>query len=183
MTLNGNKLDNILINRQKIIEPTPSLDSVIYGHGKDGMSKEDRYLQFGTPRIPDTRLIIKNNWESILSQRQTLVTISILLLLGLIFGSWGTVYAAQDSLPNETLYSIKLIRENFQLSFTSDKRDRISLLTIIANRRVEEAAALDLQGEPIPVELPALMDEYLEELAMLSADLEEATSLGAITGI
>ena len=34
--------------------------------------------------------------------------IAVLVVLGLIFGSWGTVYAAQDSEPDDILYPVKV---------------------------------------------------------------------------
>jgi len=39
------------------------------------------------------------------------LAIAVLLVLGLIFGGWGTVYAAQDSQPDDFLYPVKVAVE------------------------------------------------------------------------
>jgi hypothetical protein len=63
--------------------------------------------------------------------------IAILVVLGLIFGGWGTVYAAQDSEPDDLLYPVKeavdyldelfTIAENPDDPSTIGKRDGIQI--------------------------------------------------------
>ena len=48
------------------------------------------------------------------------VLISALVIAGLLFGGGATVYAAQDDLPNEPLYQIKLMTEETRLLMNSD---------------------------------------------------------------
>ncbi len=152
----------------------------------DKYLKEGKNLRSDNSKFSNTRLIKKkNNWDSILRQQQSIVphTIFILILIGLIFGGWGTVYAANDSLPNDLLYSVKLMRENLALSITSEPKSRISLLTTFANRRADEATILTSQGKSIPEKLPVLMESYLDEVNSLTASMDEDSYLGAITGI
>jgi hypothetical protein len=106
-----------------------------------------------------------------------------LLILGLVFGSWGTVYAAQDSLPNDFLYPVKLAGENLQLAFIRDAEARISLLTDLAGRRVAEAEALTLQGQPVPDELTDLLDGYLQELLALTLGMDDDTRQVVLEGV
>lgn len=82
-------------------------------------------------------------------------------------------YAAKDSLPNEPLYVVKLAEEDLQLMLTSDTTARISLLTIFANRRADDATILATQGQPVPQQVSALIDEYQDEIVALSASLED----------
>jgi hypothetical protein len=120
-------------------------------------------------------LLNNKPWQSLFSQRPSFVPFAavVLLIFGLVFGSVGTVYAAQDSLPNDLLYSIKLTGENLRLAFTSDTQARISLLTTFADRRLQEATILDSQGQPIPDELPVLMETYIAELLTLTTSQDE----------
>ena len=112
-----------------------------------------------------------------------LIGLAAYMVFGLVFCSWGTVYAAQDSLPGDLLYSVKLTQEELQLAFTSGTEARIRLLTSYADRRAEEAAALALQGQPVPEQLSALMDEYIQELLVLTADLDEGTQQELLKGV
>lgn len=136
-----------------------------------------KYLQFGKPVFAIAGLLNNKPWQSLFSQRPSFVPFAaaVLLIFGLVFGSVGTVYAAQDSLPNDLLYSIKLTGENLQLAFTSDTQTRISLLTTFADRRLQEATILDSQGQLIPDELPDLMETYIAELFTLTDSLDETS--------
>ena len=105
-----------------------------------------------------------------------LIVVVTFVVFGLIFGSWGTVYAAQDSLPGELLYSVELAQEDLQLALTSNPEARIRLLTSFVDRRAEEAATLDLLGQPVPDELQTMTASYLDELSILG--LVDVTHLG-----
>ena len=47
-----------------------------------------------------------------------LLATAILVILGLIFGGWGTVYAAQDSEPDDLLYPVKVAVDYLDELFT-----------------------------------------------------------------
>lgn len=65
-----------------------------------------------------------------------------LLVFGVAFGSWAaTVSASYDSLPGDTLYSLKMVAERAQLSLTSGD-DKPSLQAELAGRRLEEMAKI-----------------------------------------
>jgi len=112
-----------------------------------------------------------------------LMMVSTLLVLGLVFTSWGTVYAAQESVPGDLLYSVKLSLEDLQLSFTSDTQARIRLLTTLADYRADEASILASQGQPIPDELSTMIDGYLTELIVLTATMDEVTQQEVLEGV
>jgi len=152
MTLNDNELDRLLEENLNLIQPTPPRNPDIARHQRDAYLKQVRYLRFGKPVFVLAGLLNRKPWQSLFGQPPTLLPFAaaILLIFGLVFGSWGTVYAAQDSLPNDLLYSVKLSGENLRLAFTPDTKARISLLTTYTGRRVQEATTLALQGQPIP---------------------------------
>ena len=112
--------------------------------------KRTRYHNSGTN--PNPKATTKKSWKLTHKQIKSLVWLAIIyfLLIGLLFGSWGTAYAAMDSLPNETLYAVKLIGEDLQLMLTSEPTARISLLTTFTDRRMDEATIIAWQGQPIP---------------------------------
>jgi hypothetical protein len=175
MTYYGDELDKGLKEKLDLLQETPPRDPIKASQRRDEYLKQVKYLQYGKPVFSIAGLLNSRAWKSLFSQRPSLVPFAaaVLLIFGLVFGSVGTVYAAQDSLPNDLLYSIKLTGENLRLAFTADTEDRISLLTSYADRRLQEATILDAQEQPIPVELATLMDGYINELISLTASLDE----------
>jgi hypothetical protein len=103
------------------------------------------------------------------------LAVSYLVVIGLLFGSFGTAFAAKDSLPNEPLYAVKLAGEDLQLFLTSDSAARISLLTTFANRRVDEATILASQGKPVPEQVTTLIVEYQKEIDELATIMVDET--------
>jgi hypothetical protein len=177
MTYNGDELDKDLKEKLDLLQETPPRDPVMASQRRDEYLRKVRYLHYGKPMFAIAGLLNSRPWKSSFGQRPSLVpfAVAIMLIFGVVFGSVGTVYAAQDSLPSDWLYSIKLTGENLRLAFTPDTEAKISLLTSYADRRLQEATTLDAQGQPIPVELATLMDGYLIELTSLAASLDEST--------
>jgi len=67
---------------------------------------------------------------------------TILVILTLALGGTGaTVYAAQDSLPDDALYPVKTASEQAQLALTTNTQTRLELLLRFSERRMDEIAA------------------------------------------
>ena len=94
------------------------------------------------------------------------------LVLTLVFGgATATAFAAQDSLPAEPLYAVKLITEDLRLSLTADPIAEISLLTEFAARRAQEMAQLASAHRAIPAEVTMRLESYLAQALTLAAEL------------
>ena len=101
------------------------------------------------------------------------VTIGVSAIV-LFSGSLSTVSAASNSLPGDTLYSVKRITEQAQLRLASLDR-RAVLHTEFAERRLDEATQLRSTGEARLAYLElakTAMQEYATELSQASADLK-----------
>jgi hypothetical protein len=88
-------------------------------------------------------------WTTIFQQKEKFamnLIVSTLVLVGLLFGGGATVSAAQDALPTDALYQIKLISEDAQLWINTDPAAEVDLLMQQAQTRTEEMAALNSQG-------------------------------------
>lgn len=72
-----------------------------------------------------------------------------LVIAGLSAAGTTTIYAAQGSLPQDTLYPVKRGVENLQLVLTPDNADKARLNANLAERRVEEAVAQAKLGREI----------------------------------
>jgi hypothetical protein len=79
-----------------------------------------------------------------------------------MFGTWLTgvavTDAARDTLPGETLYSMKLLGERLSLRFSS-KEDLAERRLEIAGRRVEEMSALASSKDAMKTEKMAMLSE------------------------
>lgn len=101
------------------------------------------------------------------------IMMSTFMIVGLLFGSRATVAAAQDDLPYEPLYPIKLVSEDLTLWWVSDPAAQIELLMQQAQTRTAEMAALVEDGITPPSELSVRAQERIRRALQLAADLDE----------
>jgi len=108
------------------------------------------------------------------NRRWAAVVASALLALILTFGAvGGTVYASQDTLPNQALYGVKIFAEDVRLSLANQPREKISLLEKFSQRRMEEIQGLSEQGEELPRQTLSRFEQHTEAMFELAADQEE----------
>jgi hypothetical protein len=95
----------------------------------------------------------------------TVVTIVLVLVLA---GS-GTVVAASNSMPDNTLYPVKLATEQVQLALTPSQIGKAKLCAELADRRVAEIVYMANKGDARQVELiTQRLDKRLATLAILA---------------
>lgn len=106
--------------------------------------------------------------------------ISILTIFTLLFGGAGTAYASQDSLPNDTLYPVKLWTEDLRLQLASSSETEMNLLLEYAQRRVDEISALVAEGEVPPEETMERLQNEIHEALQLANSMEETARVQAL---
>ena len=123
--------------------------------------------------------------------------ITAIIILVLVVGGGTTVYASQGSLPDDTLYPVKIGVESLQLTLTRSPEAKASLHLRLAQRRLDEVIAQSSLGrdistsalEAIATQLNAaiieldrvLPDETKALLSQLSGlTLEEQGKLGQL---
>jgi len=111
------------------------------------------------------------------------IIMSSLVVLGLLFGGSATVSAAQDDLPTQPLYQIKLASEDAKVWFESDPTLKIEMLMEQAQTRTEEIAALTLAGVTPPAELAIRAQDRIQQALQLTATLDDAAMLAALDRI
>ncbi len=77
--------------------------------------------------------------------------ITAALVLALFISGGTTVYASQESLPDDVLYPVKTGVENLRLALTRTPEARASLHLELAERRIEEVVAQSRLGRDITV--------------------------------
>ncbi len=108
------------------------------------------------------------------SRRWTAVAASVLLALILTFGAvGGTVYASQDSLPNQALYGVKIFAEDVRLSLANQPQEKISLLEKFSQRRIEELQGSSEQGYELPQQTLLRLEQHTETMFELAAEQDE----------
>lgn len=126
--------------------------------------------------------------------------IAAIVLIVLIASGGSTVYASQGSLPDDTLYPVKIGVENIQLTLTRSPEAKASLHLRLAQRRLNEVIAQSSLGrdistsalEAIATQLNAAIEELgrvlpEETKALLSQlsglTLEEQGKLGQLLAV
>jgi hypothetical protein len=109
---------------------------------------------------------------------------AVLIAAVLVFGSAAaTASAAQSSLPLDSLYPLKTLRESVELGLTVSAADKLEKALEHTQRRVDEMMALSQIGTDVPEHLAvgyAEQVEYTLRLASKMSDSEMAQALEKI---
>lgn len=105
------------------------------------------------------------------SMKPVLILIIVIIML---FGSVGGVaYAAQDSLPGQPLYTIKMYSEDIQESLSADPADKALLETSFIRRRFLEMDRIEQSGDDVPQQVFDRLDSQLKQVYAISAGLDD----------
>ena len=104
----------------------------------------------------------------------------VVIVLGLVMVGSGTVLAADSSMPDSPLYSVKLATEQVRMTLTPSQIGKARLCAELADRRVAEIAYMANEGDAEQVEmLTRRLDDKLELLVVL-VEGERAASAPAM---
>lgn len=105
------------------------------------------------------------------------------LVLALVGGSSFTVYAAQSSLPGETLYPIKSASEDIRLNLTFSTQAKLNLTLDYAGRRMSEIQSLVKDGISPSDQTSDRYQQELDQALQLAAELDDQQLAGALNEI
>jgi hypothetical protein len=92
----------------------------------------------------------------------------VAIVLVLVLAGGGTVLAADGSMPDSPLYSVKLATEQVRLTLTPSQMGKARLCAELADRRVAEIAYMAEKGDAEQVELiTRRLDDRLDLLVVL----------------
>jgi hypothetical protein len=93
---------------------------------------------------------------------------AVAVVLVLVLAGGGTVLAADSSMPDSPLYSVKLATEQVRLALTPSQMGKARLCAELADRRVVEIAYMADKGDAEQVELiTQRLDDKLDLLVVL----------------
>jgi hypothetical protein len=99
-------------------------------------------------------------------------TVAVAVVLVFLVAGSGTAAASSNSLPGDTLYSVKLATEHVQLFFTFSDAGKAKLYAKFAERRADEMARVADQFNPERIEsLSDRLGSSLEKVKELAASI------------
>lgn len=101
------------------------------------------------------------------------ILLAALVALSAVGG--GVALAAEDSLPGDSLYPVKLAVEDTRMELVSSPEAQVALALQFADERTQEIEALIAQGEPVPESVTARMEQHLQRAMRFAAHAPEET--------
>lgn len=166
-------IDPRIVNLLNELRPFPARDSRTAARGKA------RFLSEAVSASEKQR----HSLWTIFQQKEQLMmklVVSTLLIIGLLFGGNATVSAAQNDLPNQPLYQLKLISEDAHLWFTSDPVQKIEMLMQQVQTRIQEMETLTSQGVTPPATLAIHAQEKIQRALQLAMGLDDPSKTGML---
>jgi hypothetical protein len=109
---------------------------------------------------------------------------TILLIASLILGGGGaTMAAAQNSHPDQPLYSLKVISEDTRMNLSADPQSEYQLALEFANRRAEEMKAMLQAGSIPPEAVQARYQNQVEQAIQFAMHLPDGQAVIALDQI
>ncbi|MGD1992788.1 MAG: DUF5667 domain-containing protein [Anaerolineae bacterium] len=112
-----------------------------------------------------------------------LIGIMLAVVVGLSAIGGGAALAAEDSLPGDALYPIKLAVEDVRMGLASDPEAQVALALQLADERTEEIEALIAQGETVPESVTARMERHLYRAMRFAAQATDEMMPGLLEEI
>lgn len=160
-------------NRIEELKAVPARDPLRAASGRARFLREAAaYKQAMSPEAQERP---KKLSFLIRKQRLSMSALATLFLaLSLLLGGGVTIAAAQDDLPNQSLYQVKLWTENATLAMNGDPQEEAELLMAMAQTRVQEMTKLAEMGIAPPEEVRERLQEHLDEVLWLAAGMDES---------
>lgn len=100
--------------------------------------------------------------------------LSLLVIAGLLFGGGAiAVGAAQDDLPNEPLYTLKVWSEDVSLQLHNDPQAKVERLMELAQIRIQEMTSLQQDEQPIPDQVRLRLEQHIQQALQLCAQMND----------
>jgi hypothetical protein len=168
------KVEFIVEHRLEELKNVPARDTLRAARGRARfLSEAVEYQQAVSPgmRVRQIGWIFPIRKEKLAMN----ALVSLVLAASLLMGGGATVAAAQDDLPTQSLYQLKLWTEDATLALNGNPQEQASLLMNMAQTRVEEMAALAEMDVVPPDQVRERLAEHLHLALVLAADMDTAT--------
>jgi hypothetical protein len=160
------ELESMVRERLEELKPIPARDPVIANRAR---------ARFLANAVSASELPRRKSWSSIFRKEQFAMNmlLSVLLIAGMLFGGGATVNAAQDNLPNEPLYVLKLWSEDVSLQLQKTPEAKIDRLMDLAQIRAQEMTRLIDAGGPVPDQVRLRLEQHIQDALRTCLTLDE----------
>jgi len=163
-----------IISLVEKLNHTPERSSHAVTIGRAVFLADAQMYPLPVSKTPERRHI---EWKTFFSRKANpkMATISTLILIfTLLFGGTGaTVLAAQNSLPDQALYPVKLMTEDIRTGLSPQSDDQLELALQFAQKRLDEMLAMNQAGHH-PATNAGDRWEYQVQFALrLTANMDE----------
>jgi len=175
MSNNTDPVTEFLVERRlEELKAVPARDPLRAASGRARFLREGAEYRQAISPVPYMR---QSKWVFPLRKKKFAMNalVALILAASLLLGGGATVAAAQDDLPNQSLYQLKLWTENASLALNDDPHQQANLLMTMAQTRVEEMAALAEMGITPPDQVRERLEKHLRQALMLAAEMDEVT--------
>ncbi len=165
--------DWAVIEKLDKLKPTPARNALAAARGRARFLSEAETLRQPVSASSFWRHI--GRWNPIQQKERAKMAplIALLVAASLGLGSGAAIYAAQEAMPDDALYAVKLTSEEAQLSF-GDANARTDLALAFSNRRVQEMMAMIAQGSMPPTEVFERRQRQVEMAMRIAAGMDDA---------
>jgi hypothetical protein len=187
--MNNDEFDPVLKNAINDLKNSPPRDPQTAARGRVNFLAKAASFRQTVSRQTDLR---HNRWTntifSLFQRKERLPVLNILFaviiaLTVFLGGTGGTVYAAQDSLPDQILYPLKTWSEDAILSLTGPSQTRLNYALDFSDRRVKEMASLHAAGKPIPDAVETRLQNELDLALELTAGMGDSQAIQQMSRI
>lgn len=168
-----------LLRSLEQLKPVPPRDPDVTARGRAQFLTQAQKLRPPVSAEPFWRQI---GWN-IFPQKEVRVPTIIALVLAFavaLGGSGAVAVAAQDAMPNDPLYPVKLLTEDVRVNLAFDQETRANLLLDFANRRANELAVAG-DSTAMAEQTMAREREQVQAALQIAAQLDEAGMLRVLT--
>jgi hypothetical protein len=161
-------------NRLEELKVIPPRDPQQAARGRSKFMNEAAQYRQAVSIQPDVR---QKGWIFLANRKEKFAMnalVSLFLATALILGGGATAVAAQDDLPNQPLYPVKLWTENAKMAMTGDPLEQANLLMHMMQTRVEEMVGLAENGIPSPARVHERLREQTQQTLMLVTDMNDS---------
>jgi hypothetical protein len=143
--------------------------------GRDPVIAQRTRARFLANAVSASDLPRHKGWSSIFRKEQFAmnILISVLMIAGLLFGGGATVNAAQNDLPNEPLYALKVWSEDVSLQLQTNPEAKVDRLMDLVQIRTQEMTHLIDAGEPVPDQVRLRLEQHIQDALQTCLTLDE----------